>query len=107
MLRAAMQRGGARGAPKGCGVVGVPLFLHWLLYGPLAGPGDFLLLAQKKVTKEKGRPGSPPLPRELVAVPPALLDRPGGLRNSRDRQRRGKALRASGRASSQTLAFEP
>ena len=35
-------------------------------YSPLAGPGDFLLLAQNKVTKEKGVPGSPPLPRVLV-----------------------------------------
>jgi hypothetical protein len=26
------------------------------MYSPLAGPGDFLLRAQKKVTKEKGAP---------------------------------------------------
>jgi hypothetical protein len=39
---------------------------------------------QKENHQRKGRPGSPPLPRELVAVSPARLDQPGGLRNSRD-----------------------
>jgi hypothetical protein len=35
-----------------------------------------------KVTKEEGRPGSPPQPRKLVRFP-ALLDQAGRLRNSR------------------------
>jgi len=52
---------------------------------PGGGPGCRSLSScspKKKVTKEEGRPGSPPRPRKLVRSP-VLLDRPGGLRNSR------------------------
>src|SRR5689334_12396755 len=45
--------------------------------------GDFLLLAQKKVTKEKGAPVRRRYLAKLVADSTALLDRPGRLRNSR------------------------
>jgi len=57
--------------------------LRRALPGGGPGAGDFLFARPKReVTKEKGRPGSPPRPRKLVRFP-VLLDRPGGLRNSR------------------------
>ena len=34
-----------------------------------SGPGYFLLLAHRESNQREGRPGSPPLPRKLVAVP--------------------------------------
>ena len=52
-------------------------------YDSLAGAGDFLLRAQKKVTKEKGAPVRRRYLAKLVADSTALLDRPGELRNSR------------------------
>ena len=49
---------------------------------PSRGLCDFLC-SPKESHQRKGLPGSPPLPRKLVAVSPVLLDRPGSLRNSR------------------------
>jgi len=42
-----------------CVAVGGVALLPWR-YSPLAGPGDFLLLAQNKVAKEKGAPARRP-----------------------------------------------
>jgi hypothetical protein len=88
-------------APKVTGWWEIPsTFSPHLLYGPLAGPSDFLC-SPKESHQRKGIPGSSPLPRELVAVPPVLLDRPGGPRNSR----KGSTL--TSRSGANLLTLQP
>src|SRR5262249_8465742 len=82
VLVVAERKGSPQSSGRAVGASTNAFQFNSIQYSSLAGPGHFLC-SPKESNQRKGIPGAPPLPRKLVADSTALLDRPGGLRNSR------------------------